>query len=82
MNKQIIPIVSRKQIHKTDPHSPLLKPAPTDLYAEIRGGNKNTNNKDFMDSQYIEVKSEKILKIYVFHRYILKYPQKQDEYHT
>ena len=74
------------------PHSSLLKPAPTDLYAEIRGGfQKMTNNKDLIMrisriSQYIEVKSEKILKIYQeivgFHRYILKYPQKQDEYHT
>ena len=37
-------------------------------------------------SQYIEVKSEKILKIYQeilgFHQYILKYPQKQDEYNA
>ena len=51
-----------------------------------------TNNKDLIMrisciSQYIEVKSEKILKIYQeivgFHRYVLKYPsQKQDEYHT
>ena len=38
----------RKQIQNTDP-SPLLKPAPTDLYAEIRGGYQNTNNKDFTD---------------------------------
>ena len=38
--KQIIPICFKKTNTKQIqiPHSPLLKPAPTDLYAEIRGG--------------------------------------------
>ena len=36
MNKQI-PIVSKKANTRI-PHSLLLKPAPTDLYTEIRGG--------------------------------------------
>ena len=31
------------------PPFPLLKPAPTDLYTEIRGGYQNTNTKDFTD---------------------------------
>ena len=43
----------RKQIQNTMiPPFPLLKPAPTDLYTEIRGGYQNTNItnvKDFTD---------------------------------
>ena len=62
------------------PPSFLLKPAPTDLYAEIRvEENKIQITRISQISQYTEVKSEKILKkskdLQGFHRYILKYPQ-------
>ena len=70
----------RKQIQNNDPSLSLLKPAPTDLYAEIqREDTKIQIIRISWISQYIEVKSKKILKksedLQGFHRYILKYPQ-------
>ena len=63
MNKQIISIVSRKQIHKYRSLS-LTPEVRTDLYTDQREENKNTNIRISQISQYIEAKSEKILKIY------------------
>ena len=51
MNKQIIPIVSRKQIHKYDPSlSDSWSQHPLTCTQRLeRGFQKMTNNKDFMD---------------------------------
>ena len=64
------------------PPFPLLKPAPTDLYTEIR---ERIPNKILQIlrisqiSQYTEVKSKNTTKkskdLQGFHRYILKHPQ-------
>ena len=61
------------------PPSFLLKPEPTDLYAEIRGGYKIEITRISWISQYTEVKSEKILKksedLQGFHLYIPEYSE-------
>ena len=70
-------ICFRKQIHKIRiPPSFLLKPAPTDLYAEIRGGYQNTNTKDFTDfTIYRGEIWENIEEIWRFTRISLIYTQ-------
>ena len=50
------------QIQTMIPPFPLLKPAPTDLYTEIRERKTKIQIRISQISQYIEVKSEKILK--------------------
>ena len=82
ISKQL-PIVSENKYKTMIPPFPLLKPAPTDLYTEIRveDTRKWQIRRISRIAQYIEVKSKKILKkskdLPGFHRYIPKFSQKQ-----
>ena len=76
--KQIIPIYFKKTNTNNDPSLWLLKSEWIWLVHRSERGKQIQIIQILWIlriSQYIEVKSEKILKIYGFHRYILKYPQ-------